>query len=266
MSVKFKGITNLLTGFYKDIVINETDTNINIKINPDKLSPSTLDEAFYHTDYSSLSDDMKVKTIIDSFLNNNNIHIVTSLGKLKHRTNQYFAVNAYETYIDGLKTHTRALYLNLHKKELKDEYKRIILKYEEDRIRHLDEILKCRTIKILPDTKMSAYIIDGDTALITLISDINPNRKYLEKVKPLRREDKFLKEILMSFYKKNGLVSGTSHGDFNIELYGENQTIIMDDRFMKCLYDAYDTYEKLSKDIKTITIDEYLKEKEYTKK
>ena len=145
---------NLLSAHYQDIIINETEENINVKVTPNNLySVKVLDKAYYHTNYSTLSDIEKIKEIIDSYLRNNTIFVIQTNGRLKHRPNKYFAANAYETMIDGLTPISRALYLKLINEELKDEYKKVIKKYEEDRIRHFDDIMNCKKIDIRVDTK-----------------------------------------------------------------------------------------------------------------
>ena len=269
MSVKIKGMVNLLSAHYQDIIINETEENINVKVTPNNLySVKVLDKAYYHTNYSTLSDIEKIKEIIDSYLRNNTIFVIQTNGRLKHRPNKYFAANAYETMIDGLTPISRALYLKLINEELKDEYKKVIKKYEEDRIRHFDDIMNCKKIDIRVDTKRSSYIIEDETAYISLLANINIGEKWSSSVKLLRKEAEFFKMILLEFFiRANSLINGTLYGDFTVELFDskEKRTIIMDERLMEYLKEARNSYSKYSKELDTISIDEYLESIEENK-
>lgn len=261
MSLRINGRINLLSGHYQDIIISENDNeDFSINVSPDKLQEiEKLDNSYNHINYNGMNDKEKINTIIDYYLNNNNIFMYTTKGHLKYHYSSYCGINAYNTLIDGYKSISKALYLKLDNNDFSEAYKKIINKYKEDRIRCLDKILNCNKITVSLDSRTSSYYIANDQAYISLLSQINPMKFGLV---PLGSENDFFKSLVLEFYKLNGSDNiRTAYPDGTIELYSSNyrKLLTIDSQLFKKVLEIKDEYDKVNKELDNVSIEDYQK-------
>lgn len=258
MSVKFDGKINLLSGHYQDIIISENiKGNYCIKVTPNEIYHlKELDQLYSYPKYDGLSDLEKLEQIIDSYLYHNTIFMLTNYGRLKFHSGNYQAINAYHTFVDGYQSISRAMYLKLSNKQLSKVTNRIFRKYEEDRIRHLDKILKCQKIEISLSGNSTSYFINHEEAYIDLFSSRDDNFK----LHPLKSELKFLKALLIEFIKKNGYHVAYDRNDRVFLHEGEYHNLMeLEDCLMPYILQAQSKiYHMEQEQYHNITIEEYL--------
>lgn len=265
MCVKVMGKKELLAGQYQDIIISENEQgDFNIKARPHELfKVSKLDDSYNHIKIEG-TDIEKISRVIDYYMNNNTIFMITQNGRLRNHSGKFVGINAYDTFINGYVAVGPALYLKVQNKLLEKKYIQLVAKYREDRIRHLDKILNCKKIYIRHDLSTSGYYIKGDTACIDLLSIIKKMEFGLEC---LPSDIEFLKVLLFEFLKRNKVTGNNMWYPNNmIEIHSDDykKTIELDDRLYKYIIEAKNEYYRYRQEMKNITIDEYMKEKEKT--
>jgi len=265
MSVKIMGKKELLTGQYQDIIISENEQgNFNIKARPHKLfKVNELDTTYQHIKLEG-TDIEKINQVMDYYMNNNTIFMITQNGRLKNYSGESIGVNAYYSFIDGLVDAAPALYLKVQNKLIEKKYIELVNKYREDRIRHLDKILNCKKIYVNLDLRTSSYYINRDTAYIHLLCRIKENSFDLE-IHP--SEIPLLEQLLFEFYKVNKITNHSMYAPNNmVEIHSDDYKKIMevDDKLYKYIIGALDKYTIYRQEMKNITIDEYMEEKEKT--
>ena len=262
MKVRVEGRLNLLSGHYSDIIIEENrSNNFIVKARPDeKYIVQQLDDSYSHFDYSNLKDLEKIRKIIQFYLNNNTIFMLTSYGRLKNYSGHFQAINVYYDSLDGYQkklVDTKALYFRICNKKLEDIMYKIIDKYEEDRIRHLYKIVDKKEIIINIDFNATSYYIDDDRAYITLkVKRLDDNIFVYEN------EKVFLNKLLTQFIKKYGYHQCLDI-DINImKLYAKNpkRTIIFNDELFSYVLSADREVFKMNRDYDNIAIGDYLSE------
>lgn len=261
MSVRINGRINLLSGHYQDIIISEyEDEDFSIKVTPDKLQQiDKLDNSYSHINYNGIRDKDKVNTIVDYYLNNNNIFMYTIRGHLKYHYSDYCGVNAYNTLIDGYRSVSKALYLKLDNNDFSEIFKKITNKYKEDRIRYLDKLLNCNKITVSLDLRTSSYYISNNQAYISLLSQVNP-MKY--GMVPIGSENDFLKLLVLEFYKINGSDNvRTRYPDETVEIYSNDcrKVLTADRQLFKKMLEIKNEYDKTIKELDNVSIEEYQK-------
>lgn len=258
MSVRIDGKMNLLSGHYQDIVVSEnTKDHYCIKVTPNQMyHVRKLDDTFSYPNYDGISDLEKIRSMIDSYLYNNTIFMLTNNGKVKYHSGSYLAINAYDTWIDGCKSISRAMYLKIITQELTDTFQKITKKYEEDRIRHFNQILNCREIFISLSLQTTSYYIDDNKAYINLLCSLNLSDF---KTSLPNMEVKFLEELLIEFIRNNGY-SCNAYGNCTIELHNcdYSKTIELDDHLMSYVLEVCNKLYKMRQEYHNITIEEYL--------
>lgn len=258
MTVRIDGKINLLSGHYQDIIISENQFgNFQIKVTPNQLySVNKLDTAYSHIDYTHDKDLDKVRKIIDYYLNNNTIFMITDRGKLKNHSGYYQAVNAYNTFINGYMGISKALYLRIVNQEFQTEYEKIIdNQYQEDRIRHLKQILDCSSISIDLSLHTSSYYIKGRKAYIHLMSEYNKDNHSLT---PIQKECQFLEQLLLEFSKYNSyLISSNKNETLTLHTDNYAKEIILDDALMPHILNVKNHLYKMNFNFSNMTIQEY---------
>jgi hypothetical protein len=273
MSVQITGKNNLLSGHYNDIVISENKNgNFQVKATPNQFSKDTLDDAYSHLNFQGLSDEDKIKKIIEYYLNNNTIFILSSKGKVKNHSGYYQGVNAYPNIIQNYESFNSALYLKLYDKKFIESYKQIEQHYDNDRIRYLDKILSCSVINVDCGNNDSWYLFDKATAYIGISASITRDDKCVIPV----NEKQFLKKLIYEYIKINHLHIYRQPHCFkpypNIELYhlekielynnNHSQVMYLNAKFSDILSEVQDEIEDSLKDnynFRDLTIDEYIK-------
>ncbi len=257
MSVTFAGKINLLSGHYQDIVIREkAKNNFFIKITPNKFyHVRELDKSYHHLTYDNLSDSEKINQVIDSYFYHNTIFMIANSGRVKKHTGEYKALNAYPTIINGYQSTARALYFKVADEKLAEVLNKAITKYQEDRIRHSDQILKCKVIVVDLSSQITSYIIKEDEAYLTLFSNLD---KECNK-HPSNPEISFLKMLLINFIKKHG--KHISYESEKIILYSEDylkRLEIEASLFSYLLQAENEVYFMNQEQCYNMTIEEYL--------
>lgn len=265
MSVKVMGKKELLAGQYQDIIISENKQgNFYIKARPHKLfKVNELDESYKHIKLEG-TDIEKINQVMDYYMNNNTIFMITQNGRLKNYSGESVGINAYYSYIDGYIDAAPALYLKVRNKLIEKKYIELINKYKEDRIRHLNKILNCKKIYVKLDLRTSSYYINGDKAYVHLLSRIKENNFELEC---LPSESAFLEQLLFEFLKQNKVTGNNMWYPNNmIEIHSDDykKTMELADDLYKYIIDAKNEYYRYCQELENITIDEYIKEKEKT--
>lgn len=265
MSVKIIGKKELLAGQYQDIIIIENEQgNFNIKTRPHKLfKVNELDGSYKHVKLEG-TDIEKINRVMDYYMNNNTIFMITQNGRLKNYSGESVGINAYYSYIDGYIDAAPALYLKVRNKLIENKIAKLVQKYKEDRIRHLDKILDCKKIIVNIDFKTSSYYINGDTAYVHLLSRIKENDFKLEC---LPSETTFLEQLLFEFLKQNRVTGNNMwYPNNGIEIHSDDykKTMELADDLYKYIISAKNEYYRYCQELENITIDEYIKEKEKT--
>lgn len=265
MSVKIMGKKELLAGQYQDIIISENEQgNFNIKVRPHELfKVRELDDSYRHIEIQG-TDIEKINQVMDYYMNNNTIFMVTQNGRLRNYSGEFVGINAYDTFINGYVSVGPALYLKVQNKHLEKKYIELINKYKEDRIRHLNKILNCKKIYVKLDLRTSSYYINGDKAYVHLLSRIKENNFELEC---LPSEIVFLEQLLFEFLKQNRVTGNNMWYPNNmIEIHSDDykKTMELADDLYKYIIDAKNECYRYRQELENITIDEYMEEKAKT--
>lgn len=271
MSVKVSGKNELLSGHYQDIIISKNSSgDFQVKIRGNELyerfyNNDELDNDYIHFNYNAKTDEEKINNIIEYYLNNNTIFMISESGELKYHSGEYSALNAYYTYTEGYVPVAPALYLKNSKTFNKTyDNKKLVQKYSEDRIRHLDKILKCKEIIIDINFRTSSYYIKRDKAYINVACK---HKKHKFGIIPFASEIEFLKQLIIEFLRQNEVnENNVYYPDNTVEIHNDDYSkkIIFNDNLMDYVLDARNEYYRSNKELDNITIDEYMKEKEKT--
>lgn len=198
--VKIIGKTYLLSGFYSEIIIYENNGDFRVKVNPDeRIKVKKLDKAYNHLDLSGLSDIEIIKTIIDYYLRNNTISIISNYSRKRGYSLDFKSLNANISLLDNYsKNYGRALYFNLSNEELSEDIDKMLFKYKEDRIKKIDDILNSNNIVIQSSPFTSMYKIEDKETFIEVLSQKNENFEVNSN------EKEFIKDLLLEFMKRYG--------------------------------------------------------------
>lgn len=261
MGVTLDGKINFLSSHYQDIIISENSKgNYRIKITPNsKYSVKKLDSAYSHPNYNKLSDTEKIKSIVSSYLYNNTIFFITNNGHLKNYSNGYQATNAYRDIFGDYKSFNKAMYIKIFNEELLSNiYHKIIDKYKEDRINHINQILNCDEIFVNLSLNTSSYYINNKKAYINLFYNCINHEKII-----LEQDVDFLKVLLTEFIKINGY-RAIRYGDNTVELRNDiyNKIMILDDVLMPIIMEINNEIfiqnQLVEENYHNITIEEYI--------